>query len=396
MKLAWRLSVNPIVNSNSPLFRDLARLNVTTAQFSTYAQGGFGDGEITIEDAPTALITEASDHWLGKRIVATDPAGRVAYEGFVAEVSATNGQSNYRRTLDGFANRMYVEFTFGGSYAGYGKCPKKKTCKGVVVILETDADVDPNGITTTTLGIKEEWTDAAGSSVTSPTNARAQGVVKLKEKLRARTADWQSAENAAPQISLSLWGYYSTLQWRKQSKIYKSLTEIATIVNGALSGKSQYISTDRTHLDTTGNTVKFNGGAEKMWLQDYIQQVVAMGDSNGRRLFFQIWQDRVPYLFARSTAVRYYGRADSKYIWNAAHERVEPYLIHAGGILIDESIEHALDKRSDAIDTLYRTVIEQTTYDDVTETLTIPPPTEIEMSTERLLARARRSIRHAI
>lgn len=396
MKLAWRLHVNPLVDSDSPFFRDLMRLNLTVAQFSTYAQGGFGDGQISIEDPPDALLREACDHWLGKRVVATDPAGRVAYEGFVAEVSATHGQSNYKRTLDSFANKLFVEYSWAGSYAGYGKCPKGRQCNGRIALNETDADVDPNGSTQAQLGIKEEWFDIGAISLISPTTARAEGAIKLKDLLRARTADWQGGEAQPSQIMLTLWGYYATLQWRKQSRKYKTATEIATIVSAALTGKAQYLSSDYTNIAATGNTIKFNGSGDPIWLQDYINQAIGFGDSAGRRLFFQIWQDRVPYLFARNAAPRYYVRADDLHTRNGQHEIIPPYLVRAGGIVIDESVEHTMDRKADAMDYYYRTAIEQTDYDDVTEQLTVPPPTDVEMSAERLLARARRRIRNVL
>jgi|GEM_PF-2596017 len=395
MQLAWRLHHNPIANASSPFVRDLSRLNLTTAQFSTYAMGGFGDGQITIEEPPDALLLEACDHWLGKRIVAIDPAGRVAYEGFVAEVSATHGQSNYKRTLDGFANKLFVEYVWAGSYVGYGKCPKGQQCKGRIALNETDADVDPNGVTQAQLGIKEEWFALGSNTVISPPNARAQGAIKLKDLLRARAADWQSGDTQTHQITLTLWGYYATLQWRKQSLKYKTATEIATIISNALTGKAQYISSDRSQVATTGKSVPFNTNGDALWLQDYIVQLVAFGDNAGRRLFFQIWEDRVPFLFARNAAPRYYVRADDAQVRNGQHEIIPPYLVRAGGIMIDESAEHVIDRKADAMDYYYRTAIEQTDYDDIAEQLTIPAPTEVEMSAERLLARARRRIRNA-
>lgn len=389
MQLYWRLHQNPLVNASSPLLRDLStgNLKFTTARFATIAQGGFGDAALAFASPPDEIIRDAVDNWLMRRVVATDAQGRIAYEGFVAGVHATMGHHAYVRSMDSFHNITVAEFQWAGSHVGYGKCPKGAQCKGRLYSFESD--VDPVGRTLTLLGPKEFWFQA-GKGVIAPALAQEEGKVKLRELLKKRGVDIDTEQAQPNALELMIWGYNATLKWQKNTVGYKKYTEVSQIVKDSLyvADSAPFISTDTAQIQTTGKTILFNAGHDPQWVFDLIQMAIAAGDSNARILFFQIWEDRRPWLYARATSPRYFSRSDDNHFYDASRAPIPDYMVRAGGIVVAESEDIGLDKYSDVLGRRYRGLIERTDYDDLREKVTVPAPTDVVMSEDRLMARA--------
>jgi len=396
MLLNWRLHHNPIYNSASPLYLDLsAHCDLTQAQFSTLADGGFGDGSLGIGNATDELVRRAAQEWLMKRVVATDRAGRIAYEGFIAEVDAQSGTHRYLRTMDGFANRMYGKFQWAGTDSALGRCPSGAQCLGRVQREESHVG---SSTTQTDLGIKEEWLDLKEQGVITRTQAQNKCDARLLGTLSARALDLQFGEGASappPQITLAVWGYYATLGWRKQNLRVATNTELKTIVETALTRKSvaPFLSADFSQLPTTGKTIQFNSSGDWLWLQDYIVQALSNASPNQRRLFFQVWEGRRAFLLVRETAPKYFSRSDDERLFDSGRGVIPPYMVRAGGYVVAENADIALDSYSDVIGRNYAALVETTTYDDVAEHLAIPPPGDLAMTSVRLLARQKRNQR---
>src|SRR4051812_11562234 len=102
MLLNWRFHSNPLVDTKSPILLDLSAGNHTfgAARFGTFDQGGYGDGQLTLTNPPDALVREAADSWIMRRVSATDAQGRVGYEGYIAAVRATTGHHIYLRSME--------------------------------------------------------------------------------------------------------------------------------------------------------------------------------------------------------------------------------------------------------------------------------------------------------
>ena len=392
MKLNWNLFENPVYNSASPWFRGLNKFQLTDATFSTYAFGGFGDATLTLDRVPPQLIEEIWRDWFMKRVTATDASGAIAYEGYVAEINVQYGSINDMRSIDAFFNRAFVEYTTGATGGGtaYGRVQRNET------------DVDASAETQTRWGIKEEWVDKTGDGIISSTVAQAAGDIVLADAIRARHASWNLGDltkRGLPQnvsVTLTCWGFHSTLQWRKQSVKYTTATAIETIVSGALTtgSKAQYIDTSATalaNLTATGRSIQYNTNATPAWMSDYIADVISNGNSAGKRLTFAIWENRVPYLEVRSTSPKYFLNANDHRAFDLNHAVLPLYLVRAGGYAVHEDALENTTIESDVLSRPRAQFVSQTTYDDIAETLTIPPP-EVEDDT-RLLARARRRAR---
>lgn len=392
MRLTWRLYSNPISDSTSPLFLDLSRYTISQAQFSTYAQGGFGDGVLTITSPNATDVRAAAENWLMKRVEATDAEGRIAYEGFVSEVDAQSGYHHYWRSMDGFANRVLVWFRYAKLATGYPKCPKGSICVAKLRLDEEDVSALN---TQTDLGIKEKWLDLTPRGRIKTEDAEQEGYTLLLDKLAARSIDTQlgrDLEAPRDQITLSLWGYYSTLSWREQYKAIKTSTDVALIIQQALSASNtaQFLSDDYAQIPLTGKSIKFNVDKKSLWLTDYIQGAIKTASPNNRALFFQVLEGRQAHLFTRSTSPRYFTRSDSNHIYNEARGIIPPYMVRAGGFVVAENADVAVDDYDDVLGRRYAGLVESTLYDDKKETIKIPPPSELKINVQRLLAKQKK------
>lgn len=408
-RLHWSLYQNPIYVSDSPLYLDLSEhYQLTQAQFSTYHIGGFGNGTLSIANPSVDDVRRAADEFLMKRVVATDGSGRIAYEGFVAEVDAVSGTHRYHRTMDGFANRLFAEYRYAGKHVTpiRARCPRGAICKGRIQVNEGDVST---GTTQADLGIKEEWVDVRPNGILTPAIATVEGQSLIKEKLNSRAIDFNLDPNGEPQfsISLTLWGYWATLQFRKQTIYAKTNTEIKTIITNALTvgAKAQFLNTtDFSQMITTGTSVKFNTGSKPLWLQEYIQNLIANGDSSGKRLFFQIWENRRCFLITRPVVPRYQSINNEWRVFVRGRDAgsgdgygvIPPHMVRAGGYIVAANADPSVDDYADVINRRYSSLIETTTYDDIAESLHIPAASEIEMSPERLLAAARKQLRSRV
>lgn len=387
MRLAWRMYNNPIYDSSSPLYRELNKFQISQAEFSTLADGGFADAYLTLEDVTNDVLDEAFDTWLAKRIVVTDGAGNIAWEGLVTELSITNGYQIRGQTLDAFCNRVFVDYTYGG-----GTCPKGATCAGRQQRNETD--VDPTSTTQTTIGIKEERLDITSSGILNATIASKVGDRFLAERMRQRTFQYTLGAGAEPQpnsISIGMLGYYSTLAWRQQSIKFTANTAIETIVQTALTtgSKAPFLDTSNGIFNSVGSSIQYNTNAAPKWLQDYILDVIEGGNSAGKRIFFQVIENRVPYLFVRGTAPKYFAASGDWRVFNLDRGSVPAYMVRAGGYIVAEDNRAELDEQSDVVNRRRASLVEETRYDCLSDILTIPPPSQ-EITIERLLTQARK------
>lgn len=398
MKLSWRLFKNPIADSDSPLWLDLDHVELQVAKFSTFAQGGFGDGQLVIKNPSDNLIQDLIDNGLMKRVTATDGAGNIAYEGFIGEIHAIMNHQTLLRSMDDFANRVIVRYQYTG-----GNCSKGATCGGQSVrneydILGTD--------TQTQLGIKERWYNITRKGKTATSSALAMANIFLNAGLRAQSTQFQLGDGTdrPNAINLVLWGYYATLQWQAQKLKIRTDTEIANIVRSAMTTKTnpsalytqpaQFINTDEDeNIEDTGVDIKFNREGNYMPLQDYIQSVIQEGNSNGYECSFQIWEERKPYLYARPSVAKYYSNYDHSLIYNNKRRPIPLYMVRAGGFVRYENLNETTDPIADIRKFKRAALVYATTYDDLKETLTITPPDEL-VTPDTATIRGMRQLKH--
>ncbi len=385
MRLRYDLFNNPIADTNSAFVLNLNKFAITQATIGSIADGGFGAATLTLEGIPQGTIEDALNGWIAKRVTATDGAGNVAYEGLITEIDVQTEYGDWQRILDPLANRVFISYSYAGS-----PCARGATCTGREQRNESNVDSTLN--TQTTIGIKEEWLDATSSGVITAAQADKIGDDYIRSSVQTLKGSFSGGQGASPQtvqMTLTMVGYYATLQWRKQTATSAVAKDIASIVKGALNvgSKAPFLNSDQTQITTVGRSIKYNTGATPTWVQDYIKDVTKGGDSSGNRLFFQVWQNRQPYLLSRSTAPRYFVKRGDPKIYNSSGAPMEPWLVRAGGYVQVQSLNAAIDEKSDVALKARASLIEQTTYDDIAGTLSIPPPQDVQ-TTDLLMSRA--------
>jgi hypothetical protein len=375
--LEWHAYGNPIADNN---FRtNLSKLNPDSATFATAAMGGFADGALSFSDVADPVITDCLNHWLMRRVVAMDGGGFTAYEGFIAEIEVRQGFYTYRRSIDSLTNSVKV---------GFIKPYLNATMGASVWVNDLPSQAQ--------YGIKEAYESIAQNGVIPATQATAWGQTYLNTRSIPHDNYFDlGADVSQRTIQLTLWGYYTTLGWRENTLKWTGATDIKTIVSGVLtgSGKAQFIATsDLTHLATTGTTIVNNTNGDSKPLQDYIEDVCQYGDSNNRRVLFQILEGRVPWLFARSVSPIVYARSNTDRLWSQAHAALPSYKVRAGGYAVAEDFGGSLDSYADVLSDPRSTFIESTSYDAIKDKLSINPPddTAIELLLGRMIKGKRR------
>lgn len=388
--LTWDLYANPIGVPSTPWERNLSRLNVTEATFGTIADGGFGQATLSFDKVSLGLMEEALNDWKMKRVVVSDSAGNIPYEGFIAEINATYGHHVYTWSIDPFFNRAIVVYD--------------TTVKGATVSKRefvNETDIDATYSSQTSLGIKEEWLDYP-FGVTIATQANAYGKQRMKRVLKPLMSSLHLGTGSAMaenNLTLTIMGAYGTLLWRKTTAKATSATEIATLLATDLTSGTyaQYLTTsDLTQLATTGRSVTYNTHSSPIRLQDWIHGLLTGGDNAGRRLFFQVGAGRIPVLYSRRTAPVYFSQGKDWRILNSDRGVIPTYMVAAGGYVQADDLTDNLDEPSDVIGRVRASLIEQTQYDALTDSLDIDPPADLT-DTRRLLARyARQSRKRAL
>lgn len=385
---------NPIANSATPFERDLTRLSVTEMTFQTIADGGFGGGTLGITPVTDAFIEEALTSWQMKTVIFTDAGGAIAYKGYIAEINAVTEHHDYTWSIDPFFNQANVLYQSAG--AG---CSSGASCTMRQQVNETD--VDSTYASQSALGIKEQWIDMSNGSAdyTTSANATRKGKQELSKILKPLSTQLNLGKGSEPQkngLHLTLWGAFSTLTFRKTILSANNATEIKTLITRVLQenpNKVQYLDvSDLSLMVTTGQTLPYNTGAQWMTVQDYITGTYADGDSSGKRLFFQIDEQNRPVLYARSTAPVYYSTRGEWRIFNSDKGTIPPHLVRAGGYVQADDFTVGIDEPSDVIKRGRASLIEQTDFDAMTDTLTIAPPSTL-LDTKRLHARMYKEVR---
>lgn len=383
--LRWSLYQNPVL-SNGDVMLALNDFEITRAQFGTTANGGYGDAQITLTVPRAVAWAAIQQNWLMRELRVHDGAGFRAYEGFVAEIDARIGGRNYTRRIDALVNRVRCEY--------WQPDPLHPGAKraGVLQINDTDSQA--------LFGIKEQILDLKNQGVMSSTQAtqRAEVYLNLSKQGQAfNTEIGADKEDAETELTFSCLGYWATLAWRNTNFRVKTAKNVNTILYTAGNNRSlltlylngyyaQFVNRGNvSNLNNVGVSMTFNTSGGLMTVQDYILAITKYGDGNYRRSYFQLWEDRTPFLTRRVTSASAYAQPDA--LVTSGRNAVMPYAVRAGDYVLDETYNAPLDDFSSDVKNDPRALfVEQTTYDDMAGTLRIGEPQEDNLTL--LLGRA--------
>ncbi len=102
------------------------------------------------------------------------------------------------------------------------------------------------------------------------------------------------------QVALTAYGYYANTTDQPYSTAYN--TNTGAIIKAMLTAACSQINADQSGIATTGTTVDSSSGENYLdqSVDKLIQLLCGFGDASGNKYDFAIWDDRKPYLTARS------------------------------------------------------------------------------------------------
>jgi len=154
---------------------------------------------------------------------------------------------------------------------------------------------------------------------------------------------WEGrVQDIAPEagtVAVTAYGYYSSMNDGKYSTAYDDL--VSVVIKAILTAQCPQISSDQTNIDATNGSIDSAAGAEYLDKspRELIEQMLPFADTDGHTWYFAIWDDRIPYLFERSTSTvdwfvrladlkRFRLRHRASDLWNACYAVYE-----AGGAI---------------------------------------------------------------
>ncbi len=380
LNLHWSIYNNPLVDNN--VFRDLdpGRFEFTQASFQTLGSAGYGPGALAFANVSEGLMYDALSNWMFKRVTATDGAGYRAYEGYIAEVKAKVGNAAYEALCDNFSSRIRVKWTEADPLH-----PATRDVSSKVNDTASQAK----------FCIKEEELDLTGHGVIDRTQA-----LQAANALLAQTTDplgpsydYKAQAMTPNSLELTLWGYYTTLDFQYDNTKTKQKTEIATILKNVLAnGNVQYVSTtDTTNVQNVGVTIRYGTAGDWKKVGEIFQDLTKYGDASYRQLLLQVWEDRKLFFAARPIVSGFFARSDDPRVWSGAHAAELPWRVRAGQYLLVEDFPTPLSLFSD-VDTDPRSLlIDATNYNDLTGDWNAKP---VKRSSQEVFwGRVRRGVR---
>lgn len=109
------------------------------------------------------------------------------------------------------------------------------------------------------------------------------------------------------EVGFTAYGYWASMRDQPYATAYNDVA--STVIKAVLTAACPSISSDQTNIATTDITI--TSAADESYLditaQDLVIKLLEFSDSNAYKWYFAIWEDRIPYLFARNlSAIDWY------------------------------------------------------------------------------------------
>lgn len=129
-------------------------------------------------------------------------------------------------------------------------------------------------------------------------------------------------------LSCTFFGYFSACGDQPYSTAYNAVASV--VIKAILTASCPDISSTQTNIAATDITITSTPADEDLYLIDLIPRLSNYSDSNKYTWYFAIWEDRIPYYFARSITTvdwrvkrEYINqlslRASTKELWNKVY-----------------------------------------------------------------------------
>lgn len=297
-RLTVALTNNPVADANLGHFATLTN-SVQYLSMASEAQGGFASAQLALTVSRVEayrLLTGA----VGKRLVvysALSPKG-IAWEGMVQTVGVEEGANPVTRTLADCHNRIEVVYATVDT----------STTPPTVGVQARTAQAD-NATSQAAYGIRHLVYAIGGSNSTNATALR-DALLTQYGLPRAAAVSLGLGLNGdfdgGVTVTLDAVGFVESLDkriWRTTAAT--ATATLDTIIKAILTGVGQFVSSDQSQVGANTYT-KSQYFDQDLTARRTIDLLCALGDgATGRRCYFGIYENRVPYYTVEPIAPDY-------------------------------------------------------------------------------------------
>ncbi len=113
----------------------------------------------------------------------------------------------------------------------------------------------------------------------------------------------QDIDIAAWGINVTAYGYWASMRDQPEITAYNSTANV--VIAAALTAHAPQINADQSHIDVPDVVIDSaaDESYEDITIQDLVNKLLEFGDTLGNEWYFAIWEDRIPWMFAKDTTV---------------------------------------------------------------------------------------------
>ena len=244
-----------------------ARLDVESESYTISAQVGFDKASFTMR-GDVEYLRAWFRAGLVRDITFTAPDGRLAWQGYVNQMTLTIGASRRTRSLSNLANRIYYVY----AALDAGTTPPTAGPQAISTGNDTDSQ-DIYGIKTETISAGEQTASAATSDAAMI--------------LAQRAKVWEDGSDSfkgggEPSLKIDMLGYNWIMDWFNYSNAGGGTIDRDALIKLIVAGDpNSILSTDYTNVDSNTDEVEqYRDGGRSSW--SLINEVGRAGPNNAR------------------------------------------------------------------------------------------------------------------
>jgi hypothetical protein len=251
-----------------------------------------------------------ADHLL-RPMVASSPDGRIAWEGFLAEIEIELGTKKIAFSLKDMANRLTVRYATEGGAHGNSTTYSSTASQALY-------------------GIKDRVINASIASSAAASN-QAQTILNILAFPRSKQPSSAGTSRGGLKITLTFWGWYAVLDWLLTSSTSTTTTTTSTQIGSLLTA---YAGVNNFFSTSTGSIVA-TGVSDTEYIEpdttyrEKIERLLARGNSSQQPLAWGFYEGRVFKVETRASAtpttITYYESEASGEIRDAYGNVVDPW-----------------------------------------------------------------------
>ena len=319
---------------------------INSMSWSITDQFGFESADLTIGGTKDDFLSWANE--LGASLLIFGPNAQTCWEGQLTEVSATLGQEQHSRSLDGMANRVNCRYT---------------TVNGVPGSTGSSSDTASQAL----YGVKDYVVSLSTTTSTGATALRDRTLDLKRFPVRRPSSTAATGDLGAVEITLHFTGWYGTLDWVLTSSSTTATavtsTQVGTLLT-SIAAVNAFVATSTANIAASGiSDTQFI--AADTSVRTKIENLLGQGTSGPYRYAWGVYEDRVfsaqVWAGATPSTITYRRQLGSGMVMNSAGALVDPWDLRPNAMYqIDDLLE--INPASNEQDSAARYYVARTTF----------------------------------